>query len=60
MTESHDEPEPDPELARLLREWTVPALPDSLDARVKDLRTAAFLNAVRKVATSYMELGIFP
>jgi glutamate dehydrogenase (NAD(P)+) len=31
-----------------------------LDARVKDLRTAAFLNAVRKVATSYMELGIFP
>jgi glutamate dehydrogenase (NAD(P)+) len=30
------------------------------DARVKDLRTAAFLNAVRKVATSYLELGIFP
>jgi hypothetical protein len=30
------------------------------DARVKDLRTAAFLNALRKVATSYQELGIFP
>jgi hypothetical protein len=30
------------------------------DARVKDLRTAAFLNALQKVATSYMELGIFP
>jgi hypothetical protein len=30
------------------------------DARVKDLRTAAFPNALQKVATSYMELGIFP
>ena len=30
------------------------------DARIEDLRTAAFLNALRKVATSYMELGIFP
>jgi glutamate dehydrogenase (NAD(P)+) len=30
------------------------------DARIKDLRTAAFLNALRKVATSYLELGIFP
>jgi hypothetical protein len=30
------------------------------DARVKDLRTAAFLNALRKIATSYQELGIFP
>jgi glutamate dehydrogenase (NAD(P)+) len=30
------------------------------DARVKDLRTAAFLNALQKVATSYLELGIFP
>jgi glutamate dehydrogenase (NAD(P)+) len=30
------------------------------DDRVKDLRTAAFLNALRKVATSYLELGIFP
>jgi glutamate dehydrogenase (NAD(P)+) len=30
------------------------------DARVKDLRTAAFLNALRKVATTYLELGIFP
>ena len=30
------------------------------DVRIKDLRTAAFLNALRKVATSYLELGIFP
>jgi glutamate dehydrogenase (NAD(P)+) len=30
------------------------------DSRVHDLRTAAFLNALTKVATSYMELGIFP
>ena len=29
--------EPDPELSRLLREWTVPALPDTLDERVKAL-----------------------
>jgi len=30
------------------------------DDRITDLRTAAFLNALRKVATTYMELGIFP
>ena len=30
------------------------------DARIKDLRTAAFLNALQKVATTYLELGIFP
>src|SRR5262245_183998 len=30
------------------------------DGKVGDLRTAAFLNAVRKVAQSYLELGIFP
>jgi glutamate dehydrogenase (NAD(P)+) len=30
------------------------------DTRVPDLRTAAFLSAVRKVATSYLELGVFP
>jgi glutamate dehydrogenase (NAD(P)+) len=30
------------------------------DGRVHDLRTAAFLCAVRKVATSYLELGVFP
>jgi glutamate dehydrogenase (NAD(P)+) len=30
------------------------------DSRVKDLRTAAFLSALRKVATTYLELGIFP
>jgi hypothetical protein len=31
------DPEPDPELARLLKEWTVPAIPDSLDERVTAL-----------------------
>ena len=30
------------------------------EPRIRDLRTAAFLNALRKVATSYLELGIFP
>jgi glutamate dehydrogenase (NAD(P)+) len=30
------------------------------EPRITDLRTAAFLNAIRKVATSYLELGIFP
>lgn len=30
------------------------------DRRVSDLRTAAFLNALNKIATSYLELGIFP
>ena len=30
------------------------------DRRVADLRTAAFVSAVRKVATSYLELGVFP
>jgi glutamate dehydrogenase (NAD(P)+) len=28
--------------------------------RIRDLRTAAFLNAVQKVASTYLELGIFP
>jgi glutamate dehydrogenase (NAD(P)+) len=28
--------------------------------RVPDLRTAAFIGAIDKIATSYMELGIFP
>jgi glutamate dehydrogenase (NAD(P)+) len=28
--------------------------------RMSDLRTAAFLSAVNKVATSYREMGIFP
>jgi glutamate dehydrogenase (NAD(P)+) len=30
------------------------------DRRIRDLRTAAFLTALNKVATSYLELGIFP
>ena len=30
------------------------------DPRIHDLRTAAFLSAVRKVATAYQEMGIFP
>jgi glutamate dehydrogenase (NAD(P)+) len=30
------------------------------DPRVADLRTAAFVSAVRKVANSYLELGVFP
>ncbi len=30
------------------------------DKRVKTLRTAAFINALNKIATSYAELGIFP
>jgi glutamate dehydrogenase (NAD(P)+) len=28
--------------------------------KLKDLRTAAFLSAIDKIARSYMELGIFP
>jgi len=30
------------------------------DPRITDLRTAAFLSALNKVAISYLELGIFP
>ncbi len=30
------------------------------DRRIRDLRTAAFLSALHKIATTYMELGIFP
>jgi glutamate dehydrogenase (NAD(P)+) len=30
------------------------------DPRIHDLRTAAFLSALTKVATSYLEMGIFP
>jgi glutamate dehydrogenase (NAD(P)+) len=30
------------------------------DSRVADMRTAAFVSAVRKVAKTYMELGVFP
>jgi glutamate dehydrogenase (NAD(P)+) len=28
--------------------------------KIRDLRTAAFVNAIDKIATSYMALGIFP
>ncbi len=30
------------------------------DSRIPDLRTAAFIAAINKIATSYSELGIFP
>jgi glutamate dehydrogenase (NAD(P)+) len=30
------------------------------DPRITDLRTAAFLSALNKVATAYLEMGIFP
>ncbi|HEV8642006.1 MAG TPA: Glu/Leu/Phe/Val dehydrogenase [Methylomirabilota bacterium] len=30
------------------------------DARIQDMRAAAFLNALHKVAATYIELGIFP
>jgi len=30
------------------------------NANVPNLRTAAFVNAINKVAVSYLELGIFP
>jgi glutamate dehydrogenase (NAD(P)+) len=30
------------------------------DPRITDLRTAAFLSALHKVATAYLEMGIFP
>jgi glutamate dehydrogenase (NAD(P)+) len=28
--------------------------------QIPDMRTAAYVSAINKVATSYMELGIFP
>ena len=37
MTPQDPEPETDPELTRLLQEWSVPGVPDTLDARVKAL-----------------------
>ena len=30
------------------------------DTQVPDLRTAAFISAIKKIAVSYIELGIFP
>lgn len=30
------------------------------NSKIPDLRTAAFLNAINKIATAYLELGIFP
>jgi glutamate dehydrogenase (NAD(P)+) len=31
-----------------------------LNPTIKDMRTAAFVVAINKVGTSYLELGIFP
>jgi glutamate dehydrogenase (NAD(P)+) len=30
------------------------------DPKIQGLRTAAFISAINKIATSYVELGIFP
>lgn len=48
-----------------LEETMIAALHGLLETRrlhptMKNLRTAAFLNAINKVARSYIELGIFP
>ena len=48
-----------------LKETMVTAYQEILDTRrlqpaVEDLRTAAFLSAINKVARAYVELGIFP
>lgn len=61
MTQPQDpEREADPELARVLREWTVPALPDSLDARVKDLfrRRAPRLPPWRRFLTASVRVPL--
>jgi hypothetical protein len=33
---------------------------EDLNLRVQDLRTAAYIVAMDKIAESYLELGIFP
>jgi len=48
-----------------LEETMISALHDLLETRrrhpgVPDLRIAAFLNAIHKVAHTYMQMGIFP
>ena len=48
-----------------LEETMISALHDLLETRrthpgVPDLRIAAFLNAIHKVARTYMQMGIFP
>ncbi len=48
-----------------LEETMISAFQEVLEARnrlrsVKDMRTAAYVCAIQKVATSYLELGIFP
>jgi glutamate dehydrogenase (NAD(P)+) len=48
-----------------LEETMVTAYQEIRDTRqrqpaVQDLRTAAFVNAINKVARAYLELGIFP
>ncbi len=48
-----------------LEETMITAFEEILEIRnrhrsVRDLRTAAYISAIQKVATSYLELGIFP
>ena len=38
---------------QIYKEWKA-------DTQVPNLRTAAFISAIKKIAVSYMELGIFP
>jgi hypothetical protein len=62
MTQTQDpEVDPDPELARVLQEWTVPALPDSLDERVKALlqgRRAARQPLWRRLLTTSIRVPL--
>jgi glutamate dehydrogenase (NAD(P)+) len=48
-----------------LEETMITALDEILEIRnrhrkVEDLRTAAYVSAIQKIATSYLELGVFP
>ena len=48
-----------------LEETMITAFDEILEIRnrfrsIKDMRTAAYVSAIQKVATSYLELGVFP